>query len=473
MELRRVAIEQKRYPASLLLIPIVLLIALVLINPVPLVGGYTDDFKYLIGAQCLDCLPTNHWERRFAIVWPTGIAIQLFGQNLWSVLAFPVLAGVVAVALTFKLVEQQYGRKAAFIATSTLVLTPVFNERSMRLGIDMIELVFLLGSIFVLQRRKSPFWAGALMAMAVLCRPTQFAALPIVALLAWYNGPRNLKWFALGFIVPLAGESLIYFILAGDPLYPWKLSLTHMQTWRASLDKVDYSHFMSPDVDTTKSPLFNPDFIGGWVPISGIETHWTVQGILNLLVNPESGVTLCAGIFLCLLAWKRLDRLQLILIGCAAFYFGVLTYGFAIDPRPRIFLPILVIASVLIGSLATMPWPWPRKVVVPVFLIVIVIVGVFEAGDRINYREAADKAEALISQRPYLVTANTRQRMALIRQDFPAGGSELIEIDDLCPILKQGRWLSSVDGDLCIYRKYLPTPASMEQVVAQAGYLTS
>jgi len=104
-------------------------------------------------------------------------------------------------------------------------------------------------------------------------------------------------------------------------------------------------------------------------------------------------------------------------------------------------------------------------------MVVIAITGVFETADRINYRSSAEKAEALISQRPFLVTANTRQRMALIRQDFPAGGSELIEIDDLCPILKQELWLSSVDGDLCIYRQYLPTPTSMEQVIAQAGYL--
>src|SRR5687768_7515286 len=104
MEYQRIDTRQRDFPRSVVLVPIALLLVLIFLKPVPLLGGFTDDFKYLTGAQCLDCLPSNHWERRFAIVWPTGIAIQLFGQNFWSVMIFPVIASVTALVLTFKLV---------------------------------------------------------------------------------------------------------------------------------------------------------------------------------------------------------------------------------------------------------------------------------------------------------------------------------------------------------------------------------
>lgn len=451
MDWGRIDTKQRDYPQSVVLLPIALLLALIFWNPVPLVGGYTDDFKYLTGAQCFDCLPTNHWERRFAIVWPVGIAIRLFGQNLWSVMLFPVLTAVVAVVLTFKLVEHQYGRKAGLISCCVLVLTPVFSDRAMRVGIDMVELVFLLGAVFVLQRRKGHFWAGALMGLAVLCRPTMLAALPMVGFLAWWQDRGSLKLFAIGFVTPLVAEALVYLAVAGDPLYPWKLSLNHMAAWRAAMGDVRYVQFMSPDVDTNRMPFFNPDFIGGWMPAAKISAHWTVQGLINLLASPECGLTLSGSLIFAALAWKQLGRLQIALIISAALFFGALTYAFAIDPRPRIFLPIVVIAAALIGSLAGKLWVWPRKLVVVTFLALIPVIGVAKANDRIDYRADAEKAEKLLAVEPYQVTPGARERLTLIRQDFAPGGRDLIEIDDWCPPRKEGRWLAHRDGKLCIY----------------------
>lgn len=451
MHWKSIGTTQMDFPVWAVFIPLVLLSLLILANPVPLVGGYTDDFRYLVGAQCLDCVPTNHWERRFAIVWPTGVAIRLFGQNLWSVMAFPVAAAFASVVLTYKLVDRQYGPKAALVAACVLSLTPVFAERSMRVGIEMIELAFLLGSVFVLQRRKGHFWAGALLAMAVLCRPSQLSALPMVAFLAWWLEPRSLKWFVIGFCAPLVAEALVYLITVGDPLYPWKLSLQHMQFWKLSMDDARLGEFLSAEVDTTKSPLFNPEFIGGWVPAAKIEAHWTIQGIINLLASAECGFTLCAAIALSLLAWKQLDRLQLALIASAALYFGALTYAFGIDPRPRMFLPIVVIAAVLIGSFVRTKWPWPRTMVPATLLALILVVGAVQVTGRIDYRPDAQKADRLLAHGPYMLTTNARQRLALIRRDFPAGGSDLIEIDDKCPSRLAGRWLTHRDRHLCIY----------------------
>ena len=193
MEHQRIDVVRKDPSPWTIFIPIALLVGIILLKPTPLYGGFADDFRYLAGAQCLDCLPANHWERRFAIVWPLGVAIQLFGQNTWSVMLAPMIAGIAAIALTFKLVEWHYGRASGLIAACALAVTPVFIDRSMRISIDVIELTFLLGAAFILQRRKGHFWAGALMALAVLCRPTQLAALPMVALLAWFGLQRGIQ----------------------------------------------------------------------------------------------------------------------------------------------------------------------------------------------------------------------------------------------------------------------------------------
>lgn len=454
MEFQKIDAGQRDLPASTIFVPIALLLLLIALKPMPLFGGFADDFKYLAGAQCLDCLPSNHWERRFAIIWPTGVAIQLFGLNTWSVMLAPMIAGITAIALTFKLVEWHYGRLAGLIAACVLAVTPVFTDRSMRVSIDVIELAFLLGSIFVLQRRKGQFWAGALLALAVLCRPTQFAALPLVALLAWWQDRDRLWLFVVGFVSPIALEAGVYFISTGDPLYPWKLSLNHMEAWRASSASLDFQKYVSPAVDTTESPLFNRTLIDGWAPISGIDTHWTFQGLINLLFNVESGITLAAGLAMSAIAAKQLDRLQIGMIIFAALFFAALTYGFAVDPRPRMFLPLVVISAALVGSLGPRLWFWPYKLVVGLFLLLVPLTTLVNIVNRSDFSVAAGKADKLLSQRPYLVTANARQRMTLIRQEFPVAGRDLIEIDNRCPPRMADRWLTQRDGSLCIYTSF-------------------
>lgn len=444
MEWQRVETRQQSASWTPILIPLALLALLIWIKPVPLIGGIADDFKYLVGAQCIDCLPTNHWERRFAIIWPTGIAIRLFGQNPWSVMLFPIAAAILAVGLTYKLVEDRYGHRPALIASCVLVMTPIFATRSMRIGIDVIELVFLLGSVLVLQKRKGHLWAGVLMALAVLCRPTMLAALPMVAYFAWLQDRRQVTRFVLGLALPLVAESLVYLVAAGDPFYSWKLSLNHVQVAQPYLD---------PQVDRTVSPLFNPDYIGGWTPLAGIEAHWSIQGIVNLLLNDEAGLTLWSAILLCFLGWKHLDRVQVALIAASAAYFAILTYGFAIDPRSRMFLPIIVVAAMLVGTLAIKLWVWPGKVAVAALLGALLAVAVGTSMTRISYGREAMIADRLLERRPYLTTAYARQRLSLIRQSYPEGGTDLIHIDNVCPLLHSGRWRSQRTGNLCIYRR--------------------
>lgn len=430
-----------------LLLPISLLLILILVKPVPLIGGISDDYKYLMGARCLECLPTNHWERRFPIVWPTGIAIELFGQNLWSVMITPIIASITCVILLYKLVEKQWGAIPATIAASALVVTPIFGERAMRIGIDIIELDFLLAALFVLQRKKGHFWAGVFISLAVLCRPTQLTSAPFVALAAWFLDRAAFKWFVVGCIVPLLAESGIYLISTGDPFYSWKLSLHHVQ--------VDQP-FLSQTVDRTKSPILNPEYIGGWLPYSGFPAPWPVQGLLNLIASPLIAITLWSSAILFALSSKRIDSVQAILAAIAGIYVVAMVYVFAVDPRPRMFMPVIAIAAALIGSLTPYVWAKRSRVIVVALSIIAMKTAFLAASHRTDYRPGALVADKLLDRQPYVIPEVTRQRMALVRTHFPAGGTELLRIGSCIPV--EGWLLSRRTSGVCIYRRSEAVP---------------
>jgi hypothetical protein len=62
----------------------------------------------------------------------------------------------------------------------------------------------------------------------------------------------------------------------------------------------------------------------------------------------------------------------LFLIGAAALYFGALVYGFAIDPKPRMFLPVAAVACVTIGVLGASAWQGGRR---QISLCILVVIG--------------------------------------------------------------------------------------------------
>ena len=212
MEYQRIDVRQREASASILILPVALLLLLILLKPTPLYGGFADDFRYLVGAQCLDCLPTNHWERRFAITWPTGIAIQLFGQNTWSVMLAPITAGVTSLVLTFKLVEWHYGRLAALIASVVyaIVFVALSAQTSRALVIGLLYVFVwetllsnLFGGIAWLSVRQYALgWADALISLADF-RPdlpvatAVIASIVVVAAALWL-GSRRLAALEIG-----------------------------------------------------------------------------------------------------------------------------------------------------------------------------------------------------------------------------------------------------------------------------------
>jgi 4-amino-4-deoxy-L-arabinose transferase-like glycosyltransferase len=401
---------------------LVLALVLIFLNPVGYVGGGWDDYRYLTAIRCTAehgfCIPTNHWERRFPLVLPLGYTTLLLGESRETLWIGPLVYSLAAVVLLVTIVKRQFGHLEALIAGTAFVLTPVINQRMLEIGIDIPELTFFLAALLCLQlanRNKRRTWmaaSGLLLGLAVLCRPTMLAMVPPFATTIWFVPElrrHSVAWL-VGFALPIGIEAGVYLAAAGDPLLGWRLSLAHTTIPSTQL---------APSVDLSRSPLFNVSFIDGWTPAVGINAHWTVKGIINLMLHVHVMFT-----FLFALAFAACNLRYLVrdkqgkILGFAflasCWYFGALTYVFAIDPKPRMFLPLVAVASAMIGVLSVRSWRWPTGAVVVACIALLGFLGFTSAYLRINLREALQVGAQWLANNPSLtVEPNTIERLAL------------------------------------------------------------
>ena len=433
-------------------------VALVALNPVGFIGGGGDEYQYLKAARCFAdhglCLPVDHWWRRWPIVLPAAVSLRLFGVNQIAIALVPLGYALTALALFTTLIRRQFGAVPAIVAGLILAATPMVSEMTLELNIDMPEFAFALAALLFLQRlargggAAAAIGCGLMLGLAIQARPTALALVPILGLAILGIGAwRRLPLVALTAALPSLVEAGVYRALAGDALLPWRLSLAHT--------KVPSTELL-PGVDTSHSPLFNPDFIGGWRRPMDIHVHWTLDGLLNLVVHPAISVTLIAGCVLLLLERRRITRRTaeggaLIFVAvAAALWFGALTYGFAIDPKPRMFLPVAAAAATLFGVLGARRWPASRALIAAAFALVMVK-GTIAQYDRMNLRGQTRLAPAWIAaEGPGLtIDPRTRRFLALVpaAQRLPEqvpggvrGRMLIIGPGDCAGALAEGEW---------------------------------
>lgn len=372
-----------RRPALPVAIPLLLLVAAIAwLNPVGYVGGGTDDWHYVSAAECWArhgaCLPHDHWSARWPLIAPMSLALWL-GESRATLAFVPFLYALAAILLAAHVASRLFGRAASFPAASLLALTPTFALSMARPNVDVVELVFLLAALAAwlaaTERptgRRFAFAAGVALSLAVQTRETSLVYVALFGL--WFllspaRARRITWWAAPGFAVPMAVQMLIHGLAAGDPLLRFRLALDHGRIPSTELD----SH-----VDTSRSPLLNPDFIAGWKPAAGIDVHWSVNPLINLLAHPAIGITLLGALFLLAAYGARglLDpparRRAMLLLGAAALASLVLIYVLAIDPKPRMFMPLAAAASMTAAAFGVAAWQARQR---PLAAIVALAVG--------------------------------------------------------------------------------------------------
>jgi hypothetical protein len=334
------------------------------VNPVGYVGGGGDDWQYLSAGECWaaqgPCLPHDHWWARWPLVAPMAASIAALGESRAALALVPLLYSLAVLLLFARIVERLAGGAAALAAGAVLLLTPAFTIQLARPNIDHVELAFLLvallGWIEAVRtgRRAWALLLGLGLAFAVLARETS-AVFAAAAGIAFLRAPtaqkRVLVWAAPAFALPIAAEMLVYLLATGDPFHRLRLAFGHTRIPSAEL--ADW-------VDTGRSPLFNPDFIAGWRAANGIEAHWTVKPLLNLLTHANIGMTLIGALALSLVAPRgEADPSRRVLLGVAAIAGGaalVFIYALGIDPKPRMFLPLAAAAAAAAGIAGVALW---------------------------------------------------------------------------------------------------------------------
>jgi hypothetical protein len=361
-------------PVSSLLL--LLLVIVATLKPVGYVGGGGDDWQYLAAARCWAahgiCMPHNHWSARWPLIAPMAASIKLFGETRTTVEFASFLYTAAALLLLGRLTARLFGQIEALIAGVAMLATPVFTLGALKPEIDVVELAFLLAAVTAWNTattKRKPLWAvatGMAFALAVQTRETSLAYL-LIAGIVFLRSPvddrKLMLWAVPGFATMIVAESLFLWHATGDPLLRLHLALHHTQLQSSEL---------SASVDTSRSPLLNPAFIAGWRPSNGIHLYWPIDPILNLLSHPEIGMTLLAALLLLASApsgARRNTAGKLVLIAtCGAM---LLIYVLAIDPKPRMFLPLVAASSMAIGAMAPIAWRNGRRTITTAVLAIL------------------------------------------------------------------------------------------------------
>jgi 4-amino-4-deoxy-L-arabinose transferase-like glycosyltransferase len=334
-------------------------IAAVLIAPIGYVGGGADDTHYLDAARCwsaagFPCLPDNHWASRWPAVAPIAVATGLLGESRLTVGLGPLAAWIACIGLVAALGSFWFDRATGYLAAALIAATPVVSQVALQPGADTAELAFQLAALLLATlayNRQSPILAvvaGVMAAIAVQARDTSILFCG-ASCLAWFllqRGRRNvLLWAFAGIAAVVALDLISYSIATGDPFFRYRLALGHVNVPSAEL---------AASVDTSRSPLFNPDYIAGWKREAGIQVWWPIDPWLNLLWSPRIGSILLGTLLVLPIGWTRLPRhwkrLVLISGGFALLVSAGLIYGLAVDPKPRMFFALVAACSLALAA---------------------------------------------------------------------------------------------------------------------------
>ena len=336
------------------------IVLLLLLNPGGYIGGGQDDWRYLHAVRCWrefgPCLPQNHWQTRWPLIAPAAALTWMFGESRLTVSLAPLAASVLALLSLGAVGNRLLGRPVGWLGALAFAAIPAFSFQFTDLTVESTELLFIfVGFLAILnwEREGGSMWgfvAGLASSLAFQTRETSIVAAAFAGLyvLMRKSEPKMpfVLWGCAGFALPLLVEFATFAISTGDPLWRRRLALHHVL--------VPSSELLGP-VDPGHGPFFNIAYIANWRHISGIHVHWSVDWLLNLVVSGTAGLPLALVPVLLLAGRKTFDgkttRTALLLWWGALAYGAVLALALALDPKPRVMLVPLAMASLAFALL--------------------------------------------------------------------------------------------------------------------------
>jgi hypothetical protein len=102
------------------------------------------------------------------------------------------------------------------------------------------------------------------------------------------------------------------------------------------------------------------------------------------------------------------------LLGAGAVYAGALIYALAIDPHPRMFLPLAAIGAAIIGALLPRLWSSGGKLIAGAFLIILLANGIIGVRATVDFRPAEKVAARWAREGRFAVEPGTAKFLALV-----------------------------------------------------------
>ena len=301
----------------------------------------SDDWSYLNAAQSwVEQSPhvgDNHWALRHTLVLPLALVVRGFGVTEFNV-TLPTLSYFCAVlAFTYWVVRQLFGRTSAVVTTGLLILTPLFAEYATIASVDIVEMFFVLLSLWLFYRATLGgsaqcllIVAGVAAGFAWLSRETTIGLLTFYGLLFLLGKyfPRRRYWLiAAGMLAVVATESLYFYTIVGDPFHRVRVVYT----------------------------IYGPSGVEPMFGTGNITDHPVIGPVLALLINNEFGLLY----FLAVVAAtgtcfggdlpREGRRFVRLVAGLGFVWFLTLAYGTTLLPLPRYYSVTTLAAVVLTG----------------------------------------------------------------------------------------------------------------------------
>lgn len=405
------------------------------INPVGFAGGGLDDWQYLNAARCWrefgPCLPHDHWQSRWPVIAPLALFTSLFGENRITVEIAPLLATFVCLLMLSVIGNRALGKPIGWIAALLLLATPAFTTQALDPSPEAFELAMILGGGYATSRWIEDggalwgFLAGLSLSLAIQVRETALTAAIFVAAYAIYRrrpSPASFAAAAASFAAPFIAEFATFKILTGDPFWRLHLAIQHTQ--------LRSSELLGP-IDTSHSPFFNKSYIAHWKLIPGVHVHWAIDGALNLFLNAFAGISLALVPILIFARGRRLaqrERWNAISLWIGAFlYCCVLIYAFAIDPKPRMFMPALAASNMALALITFSFWQNGSRTLAGAVWATIGLVGITYVFGYVRTNSIDRTARLWMREFPAQIETddNTRKVLALVKgsEQLPIVGS--------------------------------------------------
>lgn len=281
------------------------------------------------------------------VIWIHGLFLHLFGISLAAVRLPTILAAAGCVWLTVGISRQGSGRILALTTGCVMALTYEFFRRSREICLDMWQLLFMLGAVWIwtstsCKKRPCLKWlAGIPLGLALMCKPLM--ALMVVPILGLWTLLERRPSPEPG-VSPHPFISLILVVLT---------ALLVALPWHASMIQ------LYGDVFTRQ--YFGHELVERFQGLRNQEPGWYYLAEISRTYWPWM-LTFVAG----LVYWKKrpVSRHHRQLLLLATTWTAIWTLGLSVfpDKRPRYELPLYpMMAMIAAFGLVTLNWPPLRK----------------------------------------------------------------------------------------------------------------